>query len=311
MCLAPNILVTGELVGCRKCWQCVQRRIDDWAGRCIAESKTADASIAITMTYGRDSEGTENHMNACVLTYSDVQKFWKRLRKAGYKFKYLIAGEYGSLKMRAHWHAIIWFTGKVPDLKLNGKMQDWDMWGHGHVVPEPVHINSARYLCKYILKDEQDDHAQSHFAMSKKPPIGTEYFQYLAEKFVQQGLAPQTPEYIFSDITKRNGEPDVFYMSKTVLRDFLHHYVNCWKSTRPDHLPASELVEEFQDKQVEEILTLQFTENMDHGKKARLNAELQKTFEWHKYKKKYDEEGNVEAIYSFQKADARDRKDRW
>lgn len=264
MCVTPCNLPDGVQISCRKCWQCKERKIDDWAGRCIAESRTCKNSFMITMTYGRDGEGMSDHMNACVLTYSDVQKLWKRLRKDGYKFKYIVAGEYGSKNLRAHWHAIIFLEGNLPKIKLDGKIQQWDYWPHGHVVAETVHINSARYLCKYILKDENDEFSQSHFSMSKKPPIGTNYFEQLAELQVRSGLAPQSPEYNFSDIRTKNGKSKQFFMSKTVRRDYIRHYIKTWITRRKDHIPSSEFIEEFQDSEQSDYMEmLRFKEKVN------------------------------------------------
>ena len=126
MCISPNTLSDGTQVACRNCWQCRADRINDWVGRCIAESKTAVASHAITLTYGRVHLSTENdaygdaeHPRAAVLTYSDVQKYFKLLRRHGYPLRYFAVGEYGSLKGRAHWHIIAFWQDKAPPHELN------------------------------------------------------------------------------------------------------------------------------------------------------------------------------------------------
>lgn len=109
MCEAPNKLPDGTLVACRECKQCSGRKIDDWTGRCIAESQAALRTFSITLTYGRDASNNPDHIRAAVLTYSDVQKYFKRLRASGYVVRYFAVGEYGSEKGRAHWHLIVFY----------------------------------------------------------------------------------------------------------------------------------------------------------------------------------------------------------
>ena len=69
MCINPSPLPDGTLIGCRNCKQCFGRRILDWQGRCIAESKTTAAANAITLTYGRSARNEVLHPRAVVLTY--------------------------------------------------------------------------------------------------------------------------------------------------------------------------------------------------------------------------------------------------
>ena len=126
MCLNPILLPNGQEVACHQCWQCVRRRIDDWQGRCIAESLTSRAAHVVTLTYGRDRRyGAADHLQAAVLTYSDVQRFLKHLRGYGdraakkHPVRYFCCGEYGHMKGRAHWHCLLFWQGEVPDIELD------------------------------------------------------------------------------------------------------------------------------------------------------------------------------------------------
>lgn len=115
MCKAPQTLADGTIVGCRNCSQCLGRAVDDWSGRCIAESKFATAPFFVALTYGRELDergeqvGSSDHLRALLLTYSDVQKYMKRFRASGYRPRYFAVGEYGSFKGRAHWHLLIFW----------------------------------------------------------------------------------------------------------------------------------------------------------------------------------------------------------
>ena len=252
MCTQPGLLPDGTEFACRKCWQCRERKIDDWVGRCIAENKTAIAAHSITLTYGRDELGEEDHFRAAWLTYSDVQKYFKRLRKDGYKFRYLVAGEYGSTKGRAHWHLLMFWENKVPPHELTtvvAKRFDNKYWPHGYQHWEKPTAASIRYVCKYIQKDIGKEERQGHLSMSKKPPLGYAYFRNLAQKYVDAGLAPQNLEYHFPEVKDKNGRPKQFHMTGTTARNFIEQYKALWLDQQGGHHPNSTLIDEYDDKQ--------------------------------------------------------------
>lgn len=244
MCKTPNKLEDGTLVACRKCWQCRENAVKDWVGRCIAEGRTAKSANSLTLTYGGgDTE------RAAVLTYSDVQKFFKRLRRAGYPMKYFAVGEYGSAKGRSHWHIIIYWRDKVPPHEIKRNFQS-EFWPHGWSFWDDVTPASVRYVCKYLQKDLGKDERQAHFAMSKKPPLGHEYFQSLAQKYVDAGLAPQTLFYEFDEARDADGKKTQFLLKETSAHNFLSAFIRKWGETHgSEYPPYSELVEEFLDAQ--------------------------------------------------------------
>lgn len=256
MCLAPSTTATGNVFGCRKCWQCRQRKIDDWVGRCIAETKTAQATHSVTLTYGRDEEGNIDHHKAAVLTYSDVQKFIKRLRKLGHVLRYFAVGEYGSMKGRAHWHILIFWGNTPPAEIILDKRFSFSAWPEGYAFFEKPNAASIRYVCKYIQKDFDDSDWQGHLAMSKKPPLGTHYFLQLAKKHVEQGLAPRDTFYSFPEV-KRRGEPVKFLLGGSVKFLYLQEFLRYWKELHGEkHPPNSDLIDEYLDKITPERLDL-------------------------------------------------------
>ena len=111
MCITPNRLDDGTEVACRKCKLCKRNRVNDLVGRCIAESRYSKKTYAVTLTYANDAG-----VNAVTLVYKDVQDFMKRLRKR-YNVRYIVAGEYGTAKGRAHWHIILFFKDDYPEIK--------------------------------------------------------------------------------------------------------------------------------------------------------------------------------------------------
>lgn len=247
MCISPNRLSDGTDVACHECWQCRDQRINDWVGRCIAESKTAKACHAVTLTYGRSRLGDVDHERAVILTYSDVQKYLKLLRRHGYPVRYFVTGELGSLKGRAHWHVILFWQDGFPPVELDKRFME-DHWPHGwsHWTLG-TNAKNIRYNCKYVQKDLGDAERQGHLAMSKKPPLGAAYFAQMAERYVKAELAPQDLFYTFPEV--RRGKPGAQSLVQFQLRDrsaelFLEHYVNAWSRAYPGRdMPRSELVE--------------------------------------------------------------------
>lgn len=251
MCQEPHKLPDGTLVACRVCWQCRENKISDWVGRCIAESKTSAATHSVTLTYGRDEFGNEDHLRAAVLTYSDVQGYLKLLRRNGYPCRYFVCGEYGSVKGRAHWHVILFWLDRVPPHKLDERFTDAKYWPHGFQHWEPVSAASIRYVCKYIQKDMGDDERQGHVSMSKKPPLGAKWFEYLAGMYVEAGLAPQDYTYKFPEVRDASGKlPRIFMLHEgSASADlFCLSYLDQWSRAGKGHVPNSELIERYLDR---------------------------------------------------------------
>lgn len=251
MCKAPANLPNGVTVACRECSQCRDQKINDWVGRCIAESKTAKACHAVTLTYGRGKANDVDHVRARLLTYSDVQKYFKLLRRHGFPMRYIVAGEYGTKKGRAHWHVVLFWQDKVPEHVLDQNFMEAH-WPHGWshwTTPNP---KAFWYNCKYIQKDMGEAQRQGHLAMSKNPPLGNDYLMQLAEKYVHQGVAPQSLKYSFpeSRVTLPDGTdtPWEYYMKGKTAQNFLDHFLRKWREVHGDRwVPSSMLVDEHLD----------------------------------------------------------------
>ena len=96
--------------------------------------------------------GDGDHIRAAVLTYSDVQKYFKRLRKTVGKFKYLVAGEYGEEKGRAHWHAILFTDKPIEHIEFDKNIME-KHWGHGWSYYRRFRAEHGYYCCKYVFKN--------------------------------------------------------------------------------------------------------------------------------------------------------------
>lgn len=244
MCLEPILRPDGAVIRCRKCKQCIDERINDWVGRCIAESQTSVATFSVTLTYGARF-GVVDHERATVLTYSDVQKYLKRLRFGGFPVRYFAVGELGTMKGRAHWHLVLFFKDQVPDHRIGERFQERH-WTHGFSHWDSVSARSLRYVCKYLRKDHK---GQSHLMMSKKPPLGDEYFRQRAVNFVQQGLAPQDAFYRFHGVHGPNGGTYDYFMQGVTRDNFCKYFSDAWEKMRGGHPPVSPLIEEWFERQ--------------------------------------------------------------
>lgn len=276
-------------VGCSKCWQCRSNRMWDWVGRCIAEAETSAHVRVVTLTYGdSDRIGTVPNVFAASSIVKRHARLWvKRMRKGHvakdkdgkpvldsngkpvyrrYPVRYLIAAEYGSEKGRAHWHAVLFFSENVPDIPLDVRHHGGDeFWPHGITYWQAFTPAAAVYVCKYILKSQGIDNrllrserlkqregvTSSWATLSRKPPLGAEYFRSRAEEYVRVGLAPQDLIYTFPEVRE--------YASKRIRKFhlkrgsasadlFLRHYVETWAKVYGTHPPQSEVVEEYLDR---------------------------------------------------------------
>lgn len=250
MCLNLLKLADGQLAKCQKCWQCLRDKVDDWTGRCIAEGQTSVAAHAATFTYGRDAHyDAADHVRAAALTYSDVQKMLKRLRRDGLEVRYFVVGEYGSTKGRAHWHGLFFWKNAVPIVRL-GENFDFHWWDHGHTFWDRLSPEAIRYACKYVAKEVTEDGAMFHMGMSRHPPLGDEYFRLLARRYVADRLAPQDWYYSFPDVRKKDKQQR-FQMQGTTRRNFLRYFRDGWWAEYGDHPPNSEILDDFEDREAE------------------------------------------------------------
>lgn len=160
-CLSPrritknldlNKFPQGLQVPCGQCMNCRIIKRDEWVLRLMHESKGWESCIFFTLTYS-DDHLPENES----LVKSDLQKFFKRLRKVigNRKIKYFACGEYGDEKARPHYHVILfgmdYFDSNDKEIiKRCWGLCDWSMLGKkpfGDVTPA-----SIRYVVGYIEK---------------------------------------------------------------------------------------------------------------------------------------------------------------
>lgn len=158
---------------CGKCPQCLARRVSSWSFRLMEEYRVSISAYFITLTY--DTAHIPISKNGFrTLRKSDVQKFFKRLRKAHESLdgdrppiRYYAVGEYGTRTYRPHYHIIL-FNANVELIQ--------NAWGLGQVNygnEEGVSMASCGYTLKYINKKSKiplhrnDDREKEFPLMSK------------------------------------------------------------------------------------------------------------------------------------------------
>ncbi|WP_143042791.1 rolling circle replication-associated protein [Paracoccus alkenifer] len=204
-----------------------------------------------------------------ILHSKHFQLFMKLLRRAGHKVRYFVVGEYGDLKGRAHFHAILFFQRLLPrvdqyplydrgisprykDDYPAGKSQDdapfcdeipqmrmthIREWPHGHIkVDWRADERAIRYICKYLLKGTKE----YWFSLSKKPALGHEWFQEKAKLARDLAVLPSGFEYL-----PPGGDPTKPYLMTGATR---RDYLNAITQDPADMASASEWVQKTFEK---------------------------------------------------------------
>lgn len=177
-CLQPKYLHQREItVPCGKCPFCLATRRSDWVQRLNVEWKHSQASAFITLTYADahlpyrfcNTEGVYKPQ----LNKTDLQKWFRAIRDAGYKIRYYAVGEYGSKTYRPHYHVLLF--GSVPEDVIR------KTWDKGLVHIGQVTQASVGYCSKYIINSKVSEmingRSDPFAVMSRKPGIGAQYLK--------------------------------------------------------------------------------------------------------------------------------------
>lgn len=156
------------------------------------EAQLYDSNLFLTLDYA-----PENLPESRSLEYPHFQNFMKRLRKElkgvskapnGQRpIRFFCAGEYGELRGRPHWHAIL-FNTRFPDMVrfVNGTARSdlaESLWKKGRVVIGEVTPASASYVAGYSLSKVYGRNAEEYYedvvnlstgeVTSRRPPFCT------------------------------------------------------------------------------------------------------------------------------------------
>jgi len=229
-----------QFVACRtKCKKCKDTRHTDLAGRAFAESLCSDHTVALTLTYGSDAGAKSQY-----LCYPDVQRMLYRLRSDGFKVRYLVAGEYGTKRGRAHWHCVLYFEGVCPEFPPEETQQvHWKYWAKeggkeplGFVFVQKPDYHGVRYVVKYATKDEGTGKSTRKVESSLKPPLGATYWSRLAREEIA-AYKPFSFEYFLPECRYGNGNPVKFYASRASALLKWKAYESEWNKEFPCSVP--------------------------------------------------------------------------
>lgn len=129
--------------------------------RCMHEASMHENNCFLTLTYRPEDLPDDYSIHK-----EELQKFFKRLRKRGVKFRYFACGEYGEETNRPHYHAVL-FGYAFPDKELHkltdrghalytSKLLD-DTWQKGHALIGDVTFQSCAYVARYVMKKRKGD----------------------------------------------------------------------------------------------------------------------------------------------------------
>ena len=185
--LASDIIkrVHQKRFDCGKCLNCRKKKARELATRCTLHASMYTHNCFITLTYDESKEGYHNE-----LSYSDIQKFKKRLRQRlnrldGRRIQLFNVHEYGK-NGKKHWH-LICFNYSPKDKELytikNGvplytSEELSKDWGHGFITIGDVNEATAMYQAQYTQKDIKNGHEKNEKRKSKSnhSGIGKEWF---------------------------------------------------------------------------------------------------------------------------------------
>lgn len=183
MCPYPIYLKKNDLyVPCGKCGACLRRSIGDYTIRCQVEWRHSLACYFVTLTYEKDP---------LQLYKSDLQSYFKRLRKVGFRFSYFALGDYGDTYGRPHYHVIFFAKGYFNPEHL------WFQWisgsqvrRRGFVQVSPLSVGRIAYTVRYgyLAKldwDKSDPRQRPFFLMSRRPAIGSQFLSDAKKRFLR------------------------------------------------------------------------------------------------------------------------------
>jgi len=232
-------------VPCGRCVGCRLERARNWTIRIMHEAQMHKENCFLTLTYDDKNlvrmyeswdletrKPTGDGANIPTLVKTDLQKFWKRLRKdlnAG--IRYFACGEYGEQRGRPHYHACL-FGFDFPDKDLLSTAGGNDLyssalldsaWTHGHCSVGALTPGSAAYVARYILdkqlgKDsvyydkqgiEPEFIVMSRGGKKGRGGIGSGWFDkyagdvYPADRVVLEGGAKSRPPRYYDNLRKK------------------------------------------------------------------------------------------------------------
>lgn len=157
----------GTYSKCGHCQQCINEKCNNWVVRNYYEEKRHQKKCFITLTY-RD--------NPVILVKKDFQDFAKRLRYyLKEKIRIFYVGEYGTLRGRPHYHAIIYgWEDECAIYKTINKKQNIiytsniieKAWGKGITSYQKFDTHEIPYITLY--ETAKESHKKAYLIKKEK-----------------------------------------------------------------------------------------------------------------------------------------------
>jgi hypothetical protein len=201
-CIYPVPMIIRGEVKTRPCGYCQKCRLEkskEWSIRIMHESMMHENNCFLSLTFNNENLPQNGSINP-----KDVQLFIKRLRHhSDDPIRFYACGEYGALKFRPHYHALIFGfdfddkeifkviqkpDGSVYNVCTSEKLQK--LWPYGFSTTAELTMETALYTARYVQKkitgnseiarqkkEEKYGDKKAEFAlMSRKPGIGKPWF---------------------------------------------------------------------------------------------------------------------------------------
>lgn len=135
-------------VPCGNCYQCIAMRQGFILQRVQMESLRSHLFM-FTLTYNDDSlmYVDVGEYQIAIPYYLDIQNMFKRMRKSGLKFRYLVCSEYGKRRFRPHYHGILAVEKDDRHYSLIEQQFGramWKEWRRNYAAPPP-----GKKVCKH------------------------------------------------------------------------------------------------------------------------------------------------------------------
>ena len=215
-------------IPCGKCLACRISHANDWATRCVLESRLYKNNSFITLTYNDENLPKDKSVNV-----RDLQLFFKSLRKklGKTKIRYFACGEYGSQTLRPHYHIGL-YNYKPKDEKIFkfNKRKDIvyvskeieKIWGKGFITVGELTLESAAYIARYTQKKIYEKHDEILEKLGRK------------KEFILTSRRPGIGLHVVADVEefekiKRNFGIFIKQKSKIVLKNIPRIIREKWK----------------------------------------------------------------------------------
>lgn len=174
--IPPRIKMAGGMyVPCGHCPECLKSRQRQWYSRFKLEErywskKGGYVTLYFTLTYSNANiKFTRKELQ------NDYRAFLKQIKRiTGYKPRYYICSEYGTLHNRVHFHGLLFgFPIGYSLIQLQNLLAK--CWHRGFVNVSYASGKSLNYVSKYVTKDMEKSGkygVQTITACSKRPALG-------------------------------------------------------------------------------------------------------------------------------------------